>query len=236
MEPGASRDTGTTTSAGQERTLVVANGQPPSAALFERVRAEAGLLVCVDGGANWACSRGLAPDIVIGDSDSVSQTTVSTLKNSQLVRTPDQEYSDLDKAIRHLVDRKHTVISVLGAMGRRVDHSLANIGLLLKHWPHADITFHTPAEDLFLLNGKWQTGLRRRRRVSLLPMFGRSNVSTQGLLFPLNNEPLEMGVRDGLSNSAVGGPVMVSCGAPLLIAVARSASDAVLFAPAGSGK
>ncbi len=61
-------------------------------------------------------------------SNSVKPTTREALLKATWVSTKNQEHSDLDKALAALVERGARCISVAGAMGRRADHALANIG------------------------------------------------------------------------------------------------------------
>lgn len=214
------------------RTLLLANGHPPGSRLWAALAERSSLVCCVDGGADTALRMGVRPAAVFGDFDSVSQAARRSLPGCEWVETADQEFTDLDKAISCLIGRGCRDISVAGGVGRRVDHSLGNLSLTLKHRQAARVTFHTQAEDVFLLEGRWNLTASRGRRVSLFPLFGRARITTLGLRYPLQDEYLQMGVRDGISNQALGGLVeVVARQNPVLVCVGRCWRDGVVFAP-----
>jgi thiamine pyrophosphokinase len=55
------------------RALILANGKPPSKRLFKNFLSHADLFICADGGANTAARFGCAPDLIIGDLDSMKR-------------------------------------------------------------------------------------------------------------------------------------------------------------------
>lgn len=225
-------DTATGTIDPGTRVLVLANGRPPGPRLWAKLAKASGLIACVDGGANAAVDLKARPDVIYGDFDSVKPATREAFLKTKWKSTKNQEHSDLDKALSALIERGARAISVAGAMGRRADHALANIGLLLKYCGKASITFHDRREDLFALLGEWTFEAKPARRVSLLPMFGPARVTTEGLMYPLRGEMLEMGIRDGLSNQATGGIVrLIAEQSPLLVCIGRKSGEAPLFAP-----
>ena len=214
------------------RVLLIANGEPPTQELWEALRAEAGLVCAVDGGADAALRLGERPSIVFGDWDSVSPSARAELASARWRQTADQASTDLDKTLGCLIRAGARRISATAVMGRRADHSIACLGQLLKYCRQAAITFHTDQDDLFALPGRWSQELQAGRRVSILPVLGRTRVRTEGLQYPLHGEWLEMGMRDGVSNQALGGPVSVKTeGAPALVCVGRCAGDGLVFAP-----
>src|SRR5258708_37350148 len=79
--------------------LIIANGPLPPLPMVRRVRERADLVVCADGGANRARSAGITPDIILGDLDSLLAATRRFYRGTPLFRIPDQESTDLEKAI-----------------------------------------------------------------------------------------------------------------------------------------
>ncbi len=214
------------------RILLVANGAPPGRRIWAALAAGASQICCADGGANTCRRFGVMPMAVFGDFDSVSPLTRGVLSATEWVPASDQEFTDLDKALCLLAGRGASDVSIVGGLGRRVDHSISNLSLLLKYRGRLSITFHTSIEDVFLLEGRWDFEARRGRRISVIPLFGRARVTLSGLQYPLENEPLEMGKRESISNAASGGPtsIVVSEG-PVLVCMGRAARDAPIFAP-----
>jgi thiamine diphosphokinase len=110
----------------------------------------------------------------------------------RLVIDPDQETNDLTKAVRHCLALGHSDLTLLGATGRREDHALANIALLMDY---ADLlplplgappcirmvsdfgTFY-PCRDQITLS------VEVGQEVSIFS-FGATHFSAQGLQYPL---------------------------------------------------
>jgi len=213
------------------RALLIANGEPPSKSLWARLSADSPDVFCVDGGANAACSLGVTPIAVFGDFDSVHDEVRCQI-TCEWRETPDQEYQDLDKAIACLLDDGYANISVAGVLGRQASHTFGNLGPLVKYKDRAAITYHGRWEDLFVLEGRWEWNAPVGRRISLLPVFGPTRVSTRNLLYPLRDEVLQLGVRDGISNETQAGGVVVTASEnPVLVCVERTRGAAPLFAP-----
>jgi thiamine pyrophosphokinase len=87
------------------------------------------ILVAADGGADHVLKRGMIPDAVIGDFDSLSQSAQDRIPKDRLHRIAEQETTDFDKALRSI--RAGFVIG-LGCLGGRVDHSLAGLNALVR--------------------------------------------------------------------------------------------------------
>ena len=62
------------------------------------------------------------PDVVVGDLDSITATP-----DTEVVRDSGQNDNDLEKAIRLCRERGWNVFAVLGATGKREDHTIGNV-------------------------------------------------------------------------------------------------------------
>lgn len=112
--------------------VILANGDYPSASLPLKVLEEAPYVVCCDGGANEYLAKGHLPDVIIGDGDSLSED--NRLKYASLVRrNPDQETNDQTKAVQFLLAQGKKRIAIVGATGKREDHTIGNISLLMEY-------------------------------------------------------------------------------------------------------
>ncbi|MEM6474451.1 MAG: thiamine diphosphokinase, partial [Planctomycetota bacterium] len=81
-------------------------------------------LVAADGGAIAAVARGLIPTAVIGDFDSIDETTIAALQEQTLHHFSDQDSTDFDKCLRNI---DAPLILGIGFAGARLDHHLANL-------------------------------------------------------------------------------------------------------------
>ncbi len=112
--------------------VILANGEYPSLPLPLQLLEEARYVVCCDGAANEYIARGRTPDVIIGDGDSLSQE--NRVKYADLIQhIPDQETNDQTKAVHYLQKKGVRNIAIVGATGKREDHTLGNISLLIDY-------------------------------------------------------------------------------------------------------
>ena len=198
------------------RTLILANGTPPSRKLAQRLAASHDLRIATDGAAHQAAALEIAPDIVCGDFDSVNVALAQrALPRAQWIPTPDQDKNDLEKAILLALSRGATEITILGANGGRIDQTLANFGLLLRY--HREVFLRIVedgAETWAVSGGQSVPGVsifasRLGDTISLISLDGVARVSVSGVRWPLENLQLPLGTL-GVSNEATGGEVAVT--------------------------
>src|SRR5574340_972093 len=90
-------------------------------------------MICADGGARHLGALGLTPDVIIGDMDSLSPDLLRRFEEggSRGVRHPrDKRETDTQLALEYALQLKPDEIMIFGALGGRIDHTLANISLL----------------------------------------------------------------------------------------------------------
>ena len=110
------------TELGKKVVILAAGDFPEKGTLAWDMLVNADLVVCCDSAATTYRDRmHRDPDIVVGDCDSIE----GSFKN--VVRIPEQETNDLEKAVRYCRGRGWKNPLILGATGRREDHTLGNI-------------------------------------------------------------------------------------------------------------
>lgn len=92
-------------------------------------------LIAADRGVEFFKRTGLTPDEAVGDFDSLSaqgKEYLETLTNIRIHRLkPEKDDSDTQSAVCHAAEEGAKEIVLLGCLGTRLDHMLANLGLLL---------------------------------------------------------------------------------------------------------
>lgn len=112
------------------RTVILAAGDFPTAEAPLRAMREARRLVCCDGNAAKAAAMaGFEPTAVVGDCDSLDDATRRHFAD-RIVKVSEQDDNDLAKAFRYAISHGWRDIVILGATGRREDHTLGNIAHL----------------------------------------------------------------------------------------------------------
>ncbi|HUN66881.1 MAG TPA: thiamine diphosphokinase [Bacteroidota bacterium] len=190
--------------------LIIANGTLPSRKIVSDLARQADLIVCADGGANHALRLGIRPDLILGDLDSVTKSTLRAFRRVPLGYVDDQNSTDLEKTIRYCIHRGCRIIHVTGGFGSRIDHATGSIGCVRRFMPKCTVILHDESGYLMPVGRKIRVATRTGEMVSLIPLTKCTGVTTSNLHYPLNNSTLEMGVREGIHNIATGRIVQVS--------------------------
>ena len=188
--------------------LILCNGRPPEPTIFRRYLEASDYFIAADGGANVARKLGHLPQVVIGDLDSFESSGDDPF---ELIEDPGQETNDLEKALAFAKKEGMTEMVILGATGKRLDHTLKNLSVLKQFDSRFDRLFFA---DNFgrtsLLPSTYRAEIPVGTTLSLFPLSGRvEGITTAGLKYPLEDEHLENGIRDGSSNVVVESPVEI---------------------------
>ena len=116
------------------RALIVLGGDLPSPPLLRRCASCAELTIAADRGLEAFEAAGVLPDLLLGDMDSVSAETLLRREGStEMERLPcEKDDTDGGHAMEVALSRGATEITILGALGGRMDHALANLLLLMR--------------------------------------------------------------------------------------------------------
>jgi thiamine pyrophosphokinase len=211
--------------------LVVAAGDVPDRGVLDAAwpgwDEDVAEVVAADAGLRHARRLGLAPQLLVGDLDSLGASSASDAahRGPEVLRSPvDKDESDTELAMLEAVRRGATRITVLGALGgARLDHALANVWLLA-HPAIAtvDVMLLDAGARVRLVHGPAEQPLPGRvgATVTLLPFGGDADgITTRGLRYPLAGERLRTGPARGLSNvrEAADAAVTLSTGALLVV-------------------
>lgn len=197
------------------RAAVIANGRlRPTPALRHTLR-QAQLIICADGGIRAARALGVTPHVVIGDFDSLdtSGLTWARRRGARLIAHPrEKDKTDTELAIEYALEAGAEELVLLAVLGGRVDHTLANIGLLMRiAGQHRRARILDGRTELFLAADQTDIPGRRGDLVSLIPLSdSASGVTTRGLKYPLNEGTLTNASTRGVSNEITVPPAAVS--------------------------
>ena len=164
--------------------VVVGNGEFPVHPFPLTVLDQSPCVVCCDGGTNALVESGRLPDWIVGDGDSLSEENRLRFQD-RIYRNPDQETNDQTKAVSFLASRGIRRIAILGATGKREDHTLGNISLLMEYQRVGlevvmltDYGFFVPAVDTQEFMGF------PRQQVSVFN-FDAVDLKSEGLRYPV---------------------------------------------------
>jgi thiamine pyrophosphokinase len=203
------------------KAIVLADGDAPDRAALDAAwpgwADGSGAVIAADGGARHAAGLGLRIDTWVGDGDSIPANALEALAASGVTirRVAEaKDESDTELAVLEALARNPDDIVIVGALGGvRIDHTIANIGLLaMPQLSDLPITLLDERARIRLITAPGPGGAEVRfplpgtagDRVSLLPYGeGVAGVTTHGLAYPLADEPLPPGPARGLSNVRV---------------------------------
>ncbi len=164
-------------------------------------------IICADGGLRHAQVLGFVPQLIVGDMDSVSPELLQHYqRQGAVVRRYSREKDEVDTelAIQQAVDCGQRQITLVGATGGRIDHTLANIHLLVKA-----VNLGVRAEmideyhRLSLITPEMPAELTGRpgKLLSLIPLTTEVvGVTSHGLKWDLNDRTFMIGQPFGVSN------------------------------------
>jgi thiamine pyrophosphokinase len=201
-----------------KRALILANGNPPSKRLFRKYLSSADCFICADGGANTAVRFDSIPHLIIGDFDSMQKETLHVFNKVVLKKLKDQNSTDLEKALTAAIRKKCSEIVVLGATGGRLDHAIGNLSALAKFSSKTDIKFIDDTGEYIPVGHALEITLPVGTTISLLPLSRCGGIVTTGLKWNLNNESLQLGIRESTSNSVISSQVTIKVRSGYLIA------------------
>lgn len=199
------------------QVLILANGDSPSRETAEALALNHALILAVDGAVHKAKALALTPDVLTGDFDSVHIEEVCAIyPKMRVIATPNQEKSDLEKAIAVACDLGAESITVIGASGGRMDHTLANMAVLLtSRIPTCFVddfgslrAIRSGSDSVAITMDSVALSTNAGDTVSLVTFAFETYVSISGVAWPLVNSHLIPGTR-GVSNVAVGTEVIV---------------------------
>jgi len=184
------------------KTVILADGSFPVHPVPLSHLDDAEMIVCCDGAAEKLDKYGLAPDAIVGDLDSLSDT-LKEKYSDRLFPDGDQETNDLTKAMKWCLARGIAEVVIVGATGMREDHTLGNISLLADYSSMINAVMLTDSGSFRVYDRSVTIASRPGQQVSLLSIDPTLTVTSSGLRYPLNNLRLYSWWR-GTLNEATG--------------------------------
>ena len=168
------------------QAVILANGEYPAHELPLRLLAEAQFVVCCDGAANEYIARGHTPDVIIGDGDSLLPEYKKRF-SSIILQISDQETNDQTKAVHYLQSKGIRKIAIVGATGKREDHTLGNISLLMEYMKSGmEVRTVTDYGTFIPVSDTQSFASHPGQQVSIIN-FGAEGLKGEGLFYPLSD-------------------------------------------------
>jgi thiamine pyrophosphokinase len=184
----------------KNKIIIIANGYIKNPKFHKDLLKDADIIICADGGANNAKKIGVTPNYIIGDLDSASKSSIELFKDkSKIIKDDNQDNTDLEKALSLAETLNPSEILIMGAIGDRIDHTLANIMCLTKI--NSDIKAQIIDEKniIELVENSADISGDKNDIISIVPMTDISNLCYTGLKWNIENLDTNIGWF-GISN------------------------------------
>ncbi|MBB6216948.1 thiamine pyrophosphokinase [Anaerosolibacter carboniphilus] len=187
------------------RCAIVSNGDITNYAIHRKIIDDCDYVVCADGGARHLRAMGIYPNAIVGDLDSMGDDEMVYFRERDIefYKFPARkDYTDSDLAIQYALEKGCTEILMLGCIGSRMDHTLANITMLLPLLEQGiQARIVDEHNEIFVINDSALVEGEPGRFVSLIPLSATvEGITLSGFEYPLNNATLKMGSSLGISN------------------------------------
>lgn len=187
------------------RCIVLANGEYGDLSLYQAVFKGSDLILCADGGANYAYQFGVVPDCIIGDLDSINHSVREYYTSLQVPfrKYPcRKDFTDTQLALSMAEEMGAQEIVLLGTQGKRLDHSLSNLYCGLEYVKRGiKIIHYGPECTVYLVCNQMSLQGRPGDLVSVLPLGGgAAGVCLKNFQYPLENVVLECDNPYAISN------------------------------------
>lgn len=169
------------------RAVILANGEfPTKQDLLDELR-EAEFLVVCDGAIRHLAKLGIEPSAIVGDLDSISQELKENYQD-RIIHIAEQESNDLSKAFFYALNQGADEFVILGATGKREDHTLANIFLLEKFFAYCHkIEMKSDFGVFKIFQTPISFATKIGEQISLFSLNQNIPIASKGLKYPLKD-------------------------------------------------
>jgi len=191
------------------KCLVLANGTYGPLEEYRDVIKGSDLIICADGGANYAHEMGLIPTYIVGDMDSIRPEVKEFFTHRQVTikKYPRcKDFTDTQLALSLAEELGADEIILLGTLGKRLDHTLSNLysGIELAMMGK-QVIHYSPACVVYLTCRRLVIEGQKGDVVSVLPLSEKAlGVCEKGFEYPLEKVVLEKKNPYSISNTLLG--------------------------------
>ena len=191
------------------KAILFINGTPPKN--LPKTEGYA-IIACTDGAFHYLKEKKFSLeklDFISGDFDSHTGSD-ENLYHEKFIFTPDQEFTDFQKALDILKGKDVKKVDVYGGSGGEQDHFLGNLHVAFLFRKELEVTFFDEFSTYFFIPKNFELNNIAGRMISLLPFPKVENLATSGLNWELKNEELDLTKRVGTRNFAKENTVKIS--------------------------
>jgi len=155
-----------------QKISIVGNGSDYDIEKLVSVLQTSDYIIAVDGGLNLLHKLNISPNLILGDLDSVDRRVLDLYTNvKKEVYPTEKDLTDSEIALKISIEMKAKVIDMCCMTGDYLDHTLANILILLRYFDREiEIKLITSNSTIFMIKGYKEFNNLSKRRVSFFPI------------------------------------------------------------------
>ena len=194
-----------------KKCIILANGKSPKRSVIKFLQEKNySTLICADGGANKALKLNLIPDFIIGDLDSIEDSTLKYYQDkSEIIKLKRQNDTDVEKCLKFAIQKKYDEVILLGVTGNRLDHTFCNLGIVIKFFKKIKLKIIAEESLLIPYSGKVELKTSPGEIISIYGFDKKTKITSTGLKYPLKNSILPFGEKESTSNVSISEKVIL---------------------------
>jgi thiamine pyrophosphokinase len=171
-------------------TVIVADGTFPRHDIPLGYIRNAERIICCDGSAENLIKAGFIPDAIVGDMDSLNQSIAGRF-HDRIFRVSEQDTNDLTKAVNWCSERGYRELIIVGATGKREDHTIGNISLLAEYIKQVNVKMVTDTGILLALTESSVLSSFPGQQVSIFSIDSDTEITSYGLRYSLDRKIID---------------------------------------------
>ncbi|MEN8905585.1 MAG: thiamine diphosphokinase [Clostridiales bacterium] len=205
------------------RALIVCNGEISEYNFYKNLFKDS-YIICADGGTRHLKNFNLVPNMIIGDLDSISDEDLAFYRNKKIEIKKfkcEKDETDSHISLKVAIEKGFKDIYIIGALGTRFDHSIANI-MLLEYALEKNVLCKIIDEknEIQMINDSIKLEKENDCNISLVPLTDYvKGINSSGLYYPHKNMTIKRGETIGISNKFVSEQMNISIESGILIVI-----------------
>jgi thiamine pyrophosphokinase len=170
-------------------TVIVADGSFPVNEIPLGYLKNASRIVCCDGSALSLLLAGYQPDAIVGDMDSLGDDLANRFAD-RVFKDENQDTNDLTKAVTWCSEMGYNDIVIVGATGKREDHTIGNISLLTEYLRDVNVIMVTDTGILKPYLQSSEISSFPGQQISIFSINPETEISSHGLRYQLEKKKI----------------------------------------------
>jgi len=188
------------------KAIIIASGNIIKKEIFDEIYSESDFIICADGGLNYLDSLNVKPNLIVGDFDSANINLLEKYKNVEIKKYPaEKNFTDTEIAIEEAIACGFNEITIFGATGTRLDHTMANI-LLIERYIKNGISIRIVDNNNYIsiLNKDITINKKEGYFLSIIPISEYiDGITLKGMKYPLLDVKVNRGSTLCVSNEII---------------------------------